>query len=231
MTENRGGICEVMKDERGAVVVEATISLTTFMFVIVTLLTITNMCLAQVKIGVALAEAAEDLSKLSYVYEMTGLAGAREGMAANGQSADESLKELQSSIENLDFGGVAGIATQFAEDGDLQSSLFSLIGTKAVNGVTDGVMRVVCNELVKIHLTDGQTSCGDYLKRLGVKGAGGNETGLRFTKCSFCTPDGANSDLIIIHVRYTVHVIELLGMDIEYPMEQCVVTKAWKAAK
>ena len=38
------------KNQEGAVVIEATISLTAFMFLIITILAITNICLAQAKI-------------------------------------------------------------------------------------------------------------------------------------------------------------------------------------
>ncbi len=44
------------KSEDGAIIVEATISLSTFMFFIVTLLTIVNICYVQSKMGIAINE-------------------------------------------------------------------------------------------------------------------------------------------------------------------------------
>ena len=63
------------KNQEGAVVIEATISLTAFMFLIITILAITNICLAQAKIGTMVNGIAKDVSNYTYVYSMTGLHG------------------------------------------------------------------------------------------------------------------------------------------------------------
>ena len=59
--------------ENGVVFIEATIALTAFMFFVVTLLSIVNVCYAQAKIGTALNETAKELSEYSYLYAVTGL--------------------------------------------------------------------------------------------------------------------------------------------------------------
>lgn len=53
-------IKKAVLNQDGAIVVEATISLTAFMFLIVTILTIINICYAQAKIGVAINTTAKE---------------------------------------------------------------------------------------------------------------------------------------------------------------------------
>ena len=61
-----------IKSESGSVTIEATISLTAFMFAIVTLLTIVNICMIQARMSVAINTTAKELSQYSYLYSLTG---------------------------------------------------------------------------------------------------------------------------------------------------------------
>ena len=61
-----------IKGESGSVTIEATISLSAFMFAIVTLLTIVNICLVQARVAVAINTTAKELSQYSYLYSLTG---------------------------------------------------------------------------------------------------------------------------------------------------------------
>ena len=78
-------------DEQGAIVVEATISLTAFMFFIVTILSIVNICYAQAKIGVAVNTTAKEISEYSYLYELTGLRVKQSELYEEGQDAKEKV--------------------------------------------------------------------------------------------------------------------------------------------
>ena len=60
--------------EHGAIVIEATLSLTAFVFVIFTLLMVVNIYYIQSKISVSLNTAAKELSEYSYLYFKIGLA-------------------------------------------------------------------------------------------------------------------------------------------------------------
>lgn len=61
------------KDESGAVVVEATIALTAYIFAVYIILSIVNICYIQAKISIALDAAAEDISQYSYLYYRFGI--------------------------------------------------------------------------------------------------------------------------------------------------------------
>lgn len=62
-----------LKKESGSVTIEATISLSSFMFAIVTILTIVNICVVQAKMSYAINTTAKEISQYSYLYSLTGL--------------------------------------------------------------------------------------------------------------------------------------------------------------
>lgn len=233
----------LIKEEQGAVVVEATISLTAFMFVMVTIFTIVNICLAQAKIGIAICSTASDISKFSYLYELTNIQSMREGFASDAADAENTVNTLQSAmskIQDLDFEGAAEDAgaagnqiTEMAENGELWSNILAFLKHEGTEYVADSTMEALCDVLVKSHLKTETMSGGDYLAFLGVVNAGGNTSGLDFSGSKFCSPygdAGGEGDDIIVVVSYDVHVIELLGMDVKFHFQQCAPTKAWPAA-
>lgn len=63
---------ENLKKKSGSVTIEATISLSAFMFAIVTLLTIVNICVIQAKMSYAINTTAREISQYSYLYSLTG---------------------------------------------------------------------------------------------------------------------------------------------------------------
>ena len=54
--------------QSGAIIIEATVALTTFMFAIVSILFVSHICYAQAKIGTVINGVAKDLSEISYRY-------------------------------------------------------------------------------------------------------------------------------------------------------------------
>lgn len=91
----------VKKNERGAIVVEATISLSIFMFAIVTLLSVVNICYAQAKISVAINTTAKEISQYSYLYGLTGLNQKQAELYAGSESARTSIDNTLESVTTL----------------------------------------------------------------------------------------------------------------------------------
>ena len=77
-------------NQRGAIVVEATLSLTAFVFTIFTILTLVNVCYIQAKMSVALNSAAKEISQYSYLYYKVGLDKAN-AAAAEGKDKAETI--------------------------------------------------------------------------------------------------------------------------------------------
>ncbi len=63
---------QLIRNDLGSVVIEATISLTAFMFLVITLLVLINGCLVQARVAVALNESAKEFSEYGYVYSLFG---------------------------------------------------------------------------------------------------------------------------------------------------------------
>lgn len=89
------------KSEYGAVVIEASISLPVFMFLIVTILSLVNICIAQTKIGLALNATAKEISQYSYLYSLSGLDKVQEGNY-------EAAGEIKASLDNT-LAGITGL--------------------------------------------------------------------------------------------------------------------------
>lgn len=98
-----------LKNERGAIVVEATISFTTFIFLLYIIYSIVDICYIQAKVGIALNSAAMDISQYSYLYYKFGLdsvddavSGAASSSRALANDTIKGLDKLMSGISDID---------------------------------------------------------------------------------------------------------------------------------
>ena len=82
------------KNQDGAVVIEATLSLSAFMFLIVTILSITNICLVQAKMGTMVHFIAKQVSNYTYLYSMTGLDDKEKDLSSGADQARTSLEKI-----------------------------------------------------------------------------------------------------------------------------------------
>lgn len=83
-----------LKSESGSVTVEATISLSAFMFAIVTILTIINICIVQARVSYAINTTAKEISQYSYLYALTGLNDSQAGLEEAGQTDTLPLRDM-----------------------------------------------------------------------------------------------------------------------------------------
>lgn len=90
-----------VRNEGGSITVEATISLTAFMFAIVTILTIVNICIVQARISYALNSTAKEISQYSYLYSLTGLNDAQKAAYDNGKQSTEKVVSVLSDVNEV----------------------------------------------------------------------------------------------------------------------------------
>lgn len=213
-------------NERGAIVVEATISFTTFLFAIVIILSIVNMSLAQAKIGCALNSAAKDISQYSYIYSLTGLNAKQKAISDKADNTRKDIDEILSGTNSL-LNGLSGLNENKvvkSEDSDVSTkdSIFAFLKNMAAEAGKTFVLDKLAKVLVPSKLKTESINDPDvYLKSLGVKNG---VNGLNFKDSVFCL-NGTGK--IVLVVKYKIHVIELLGHDIDFDMTQCAVTEAW----
>lgn len=105
------------KRERGAIIIEGTLILPFFMFAIITVLSIVNICFAQAKIGTALNETAKEISQYSYLYGLTGLDKKQAQLYNDGAAARANVDKIS--------GGVGELFSSAASMGDAVSGSYS----------------------------------------------------------------------------------------------------------
>lgn len=126
------------KSESGSVTVEATISLSAFMFAIVTLLTIVNICIVQARLSYAIHTTAKEISQYSYLYALTGInqsqaqleeEGAKDTLPLNNVFND--INTMYNEVEKL---GKTGLSS--SDIGDITKKWDEISGS--IDSLKDG---------------------------------------------------------------------------------------------
>lgn len=224
MRKNKG-------NEKGAIIIEATIALTTFMFAIVSILFVAHICYAQAKIGMVIDGVAKDLSEFSYVYSLTGLADKQSKLSSEATRATESIDNVVDNLDNITdtLSNLKEVGSSLMNDSEMQSSMLSLIKNEAANKAESLVTSIVVKQFAKTRLTGTESDCETVLKRLGVEKTASTYLGsIDFSDSVFCVNGSAEIKVV---ARYSVKLIELLNVDITFDICQCASTKAWGAAK
>lgn len=240
--------------ERGAIVVEATISLTAFVFAIFTILSLVNIYYIQAKMSIALNSAAKEISQYSYLYYKFNIddveadlydEDAQDARATAEDTIDgvgalmESLSNAESDLNSGDFDALVADIESGAESVD---SLVTMYADKLADdpkGFIIGMGKMAGNELkeeVKVIL--GQVLAKTFMQK-NLK-ANENDDPDAFLK-RYRVVDGMDgldfnytalmaygtSDQIQLVVTYDVQVIKLLNLDFKFTFRQCAQTTAW----
>lgn len=108
------------KDEKGAIVVEATLSLTTFLFLFFMIFSLISAARCEAILGVALNNSAKEISQYSYLYGLTGINGSlRDTLETD---ADDKIDDVISNVGTL-YNSLSGVATSAGEAvGDIKDA-------------------------------------------------------------------------------------------------------------
>lgn len=87
--------------EKGSVTIEATISLTAFMFAVITILSVLQICTLQAKLSIAANTTARELSQYSYLYSLTGLLDSEKSLAEASANKQEDAQEIMGNINEI----------------------------------------------------------------------------------------------------------------------------------
>lgn len=193
---------ENIKRERGAIVAEATIALTAFIFAIYLVLSIVDICYVQAKMGIALNSAAKEMSHYAYMYDALGL----NGLTGEGGKSSEFFNDVSEALN---------VISQGAADQAENDSLAEYI--------KNGSGMLIARECVKKNLVAFEGDTPDaFLRRCHVKDG---FNGLNFLRTTFLT-DKAQNEISLV-VSYKVQVIRLLGTEYTFNFVQKAETKAW----
>ena len=237
--------------ERGAIVVEATIALTAFVFAIFTILSIVNIYFVQAKVAVALNGAAKEISQYSYLYYKMNVDeldkrvsdGTEEYRATTEQTISgvdaliDSMGDAQNGLETGDFeqlmgaiqdgaDNVSSLATTYGEH--LKDPKAFIIGMAKMAGseLVGEAKRYLGQVLAKTFMQKNlQAFTGDsadaFLRRCGVVDG---MNGLDFNYTSMFT-NGENQLQLV--VTYDVEVIKLLDIDFTFTFRQMAKATVW----
>ncbi len=207
-----------MKSERGAIVIEAVISLMTFMFAMSTLYCLYFPCVAQARIGAALNSAAKEISQYSYLYGLTNLNEKQSGLVQGTGAAQSTLEANFGQIDDF-YSVLEGLGDTISDIGVNGESYINYVGNQFIEDVKGKAVGALAESLMKKNF--GGDPDG-FLKGLGIVGG---MSGLDTSK-SRVFANGDSDDITLV-CKYEVKVIQLFNIDVKFTFEQCAATKAW----
>lgn len=107
--------------ESGAIIVEATISLSFFIFTMFIIYSIVDICYIQARMNIALSYAAQNISQYSYLYYKTGTSEVVQKNSDNASAAKSTINEVKDGLGSLQ--GAIGATYDSANSGDLQGTI------------------------------------------------------------------------------------------------------------
>lgn len=208
---------KIKNREQGAIVAEATIALTAFIFAIYMILSIVDICYVQAKMGIALNSAAKEMSQYAYLYETFELSEYMSGTGGKSSEMMGSFAEVLNKISKGTSNFSSDISSMFAQGGTQAE------GDSAAEYLKNGLGMALAKQCVKKNLVSYEGDTPEaFLKRCHVKDG---LSGLNFINTTFLTD--ANQSEISLIVSYKVQVVRLLGTEYTFNFVQRADTKAW----
>lgn len=246
-------LCE-MKNEKGAIIVEAIIAFTVYIFAVFTILSIIDICYTQARVSVALNSAAKDLSKYSYLYYKFGLDEAQmklnETASESKSRADATLDGIGdlmdafTDIENADNleelkGGINGVSEAGSSLGDTAKETANaladdpkafMVGMAALAGeelAETGKAKVMAQLMGRAFMEKNLLGFEGDTADAFLKRHNVKEgiDALDFTGSMFMY--GGKSEDIILVVSYDIHILQLFNNDVSFKIKQTAKTRAW----
>lgn len=200
--------------ERGAVIIEASLSLTFFMFTMFTLLSVIQIAYAQSRMSVALTSATKSIAEYAHVFYAVELDKAFEG---TGGESSELFGHLGSFLEEVggELGPMSEELEQFvvgAGQAAENTSVTDIVKNLAGEGLVLGLMN---NNLGD----GGENSAERFKRKYHIKDVDLLE--------SRVLEDGNH---IFFRVKYKIEVVKLLDLDFSFNMSTWAYTDAWSGA-
>ena len=197
--------------ERGAIIIEATLSLSFFMFAMFTLLSVVQIAYAQSRMSVALTSATKSITDYAHVYFATEMDKAFSG---TGGESSKLFGQVGEFLENV--GGELGPISE-----ELSQFVIGAGQSMSATSVTD-ILKNLAGEglvlgLMNSNLGDGSPGSAEaFKKKYHIKNISLLE--------SKVLEDG---NQIFFRVEYDIEVIKLLNVDYTFKMSTWAYADAW----
>lgn len=198
--------------EHGAIIIEATLTLSFFMFAIFTLLSVIQVAYAQSRMSVALCSATKSIAEYAHIYYATGM---DQALSGTGGKSSDLFGEIGDFLETV--GGELGPISE-----ELSNFMSGAGRAAGETSITTLLKNEVGSELV-VGLMD--TNLGD-----------GSEGSAKAFKKHYRIEDvnllesrvlENGSGNIYFRVKYKIKVIKLLNIDYAFNMSSWAYTDAW----
>ncbi len=129
------------KRQSGSISIEATVALTAYIFVIISILSIINICRAQMIISVAVDQTAKEMSQYAYFYDISGVGTITGQLDKEGKDAKKQTNELINYTKAMtnSLQGMSNGVKQTA--GDVKSTYASLQSSTSFDDAFDTVQQ------------------------------------------------------------------------------------------
>lgn len=241
------------KREKGAIVIEATISLTAFIFAMLMILSLVDIAYVQAKMGVALNSAAKEISQYSYLYYKFNLdefdASLSDGTEKSKKTVENtidgvgelinSLSEVENSIPTMEFDRMFKAIEDGAGSANQMINMYAEQISEDPKGFIVGMGKLAGSELKEeAKAVLGQVMAKAFMKK-NLKASAEQEAdaflkkyhvvdgmdGLDFNYTTLMAYGTSNE--IHLVVTYEVEIVQLLNVDFKFKFQQCAKTSAW----
>jgi hypothetical protein len=224
-----------LKDDRGAVVVEASLSLPVFMFAIFIILSIVNICYVQAKVATALGSATKELSQYTYIYYALNGDKLQDSLLNSAADMDALFSDIDqlsstkppSSFEDVEntYDTATDLTDRLKNYADDPASAIVGLFAEDLNDTIDRGKNelggLVVRYLMEKNLTEnGRGGADRFLRNLHVING---MDGLQLD--ATIVPSGER--YISITVEYEVQVLQLLNIENNLHFKQTATTQAW----
>lgn len=225
---------ERLREQKGAIVIEATISLSVFIFAMFTLLSIAQIAYTQAKVSLAVDSSAKEISQYMHIYyaaqmdkKFTGEGGQSSEVFNGAGDVLTQIGEFLIKVQNL-TSLVPGKEAERVNDMIAFGGQLFNEGGQAMSGdsLTDIAKNLagkgLASAVVNAHLKDWPTDTAEaFLKRNNIEE-------FKVGDVNFLEEGSKN---VFISVKYKIKVIELLKLDFSFHMSHFAYTQAWGGEK
>ena len=199
--------------ERGAIIVEATITLSIFMFAMFMFLSLIQLAYTQSRMSVALGCATKEIAEYAHLYYVTGM---NESFSGSGGKSSELINEVADFITEI--GGNLGSLD--SELGQYVTDAGEAMSGDSLADIGKGLLgQQLVLQMMKKNLVSGLGDNADaWLKRNHVE-----DVDLMESKFL----EGESAD-IFMRVNYKIKVVDLLKLDYSFQLSSVAYTQAWK---
>lgn len=162
-----------LKKTKGAVTIEATLSLTTFLFMFMMIYSIITICRAQATIQTAINATAKELSQYSYLYSISGLHDAMKNVADGAEDTKENVNQVAKDVNEVAtnvsdvFSGIQSITDKNVSFGDVGAITGQWEGLMDDLNKTEGSVTQAKESLTNL-LDTGDSKEGSYKLIFGM---------------------------------------------------------------